>query len=153
MRSLVVLILLLLSGCFNKPEPKNILSRLTLKLAKPLGLELIKVGRSSSDFNIVAKIKSPETIISAHVTWILVDQNDEQIFKREHLYSDLGQTYDFDSETISLPDADQNYKVVFIFSRSKSHACKPSPIVRTASCLLSKAIVFIGIMASNDSFK
>ncbi|MCY1233610.1 hypothetical protein D9M72_461590 [compost metagenome] len=45
------------------------------------------------------------------------------------------------------------FSVVLIFSRNKSQLCRLSPIVLTATFWLSRVNAFIGMMASNESFR
>ena len=109
------LTILSISGCDKKRPPKDHLSKVTLKLEKPIQIKLLKQGKSNSIFNLKAEVSSKEVVNSAQITWVITDDNNHVVKSWMEKLSAPGTVMTFDSGTIEIPNPDKNHKIVFIF--------------------------------------
>ncbi len=92
------------------------IKQITLKLSKDLDVQLEKLGKSNTNFNVLAKVKSPNIVIDATITWIVSDSNDQVLLKVSNEQSINQKEFEIESENFNLPSEDENYKIVFIFN-------------------------------------
>ena len=118
MRSSLILILSLLifSGCTQKSAEVDHLKKVTLKLAKPLTVRLSKEGSNSSNFNLIADVQNDQPILNANVKWILLDANEVKLSEKTESYKGTDKKLKFDSGNIEILNPELNHKIIFVFS-------------------------------------
>lgn len=92
------------------------IQKITLKLSKNINVNLEKIGSTNTNFNMLAKIQSEETIIDASITWLVSDSTDQVLFKSTDELVLNKKTFEIESENFNLPSEDENYKIIFIFN-------------------------------------
>lgn len=92
------------------------IQKITLKLSKNININLEKIGSTNTNFNMLAKIQSEETIINASITWLVSDSTDQVLFKSTDELVLNKKTFEIESANFNLPSEDENYKIIFIFN-------------------------------------
>lgn len=115
LRYVILVSFLLLNACIKHQE-KDHLQRVTLKLAKPVEIKVHKEGNSNSHFFVSANVKYIEPFLQAEGKWVILDPEEKIVYESTQTFKDKSHDLKFQSDEISLPEADYNYKIVFIFS-------------------------------------
>ncbi len=115
--STLIYILLINVSCIkNTTLPKQDINKITLKLSKNLKIKLDKIGKSNTNFNILATVQSQNIILNANTTWIITDSNDQEILKKSSIIQINKNSFEIESENFNLPSEDEDYKIIFIFN-------------------------------------